>query len=47
MEDALMKAAKAENIKITEFTVAPKISRDENKSYHEWFIEFENIPRRP
>ncbi|MEO8415972.1 MAG: GH3 auxin-responsive promoter family protein [Ginsengibacter sp.] len=44
VEEALLKAAGAENIKITEFTVAPKISRDGNKSYHEWFIEFENFP---
>ncbi len=44
VEAALLKAANAENIKITEFTVAPKISRDGNKSYHEWFIEFENLP---
>lgn len=45
VEDALLKAAEAENIKITEFTVAPKISNDGSKSYHEWFIEFENTPQ--
>jgi phenylacetate-coenzyme A ligase PaaK-like adenylate-forming protein len=45
VEEALMKAAAAENIKITEFTVAPKISRGGEKSCHEWFIEFENLPR--
>ena len=44
VEDSLLKAADAEKIKITEFTVAPKISQDKSKSYHEWFIEFENIP---
>ena len=44
VEAALMKAADAENIKITEFTVAPKISNDDQKSFHEWFIEFENLP---
>ena len=44
VESALLKAADAENVKITEFTVAPKISGDANKSYHEWFIEFENLP---
>jgi hypothetical protein len=44
VEESLLKAADSENIKITEFTVAPKISQDKNKSYHEWFIEFENIP---
>jgi phenylacetate-coenzyme A ligase PaaK-like adenylate-forming protein len=45
VEEALLKVADAENIKITEFTVAPKISRDGEKSCHEWFIEFENLPR--
>ena len=45
VEGALLKVADAENIKITEFTVAPKISQDGEKSCHEWFIEFENLPR--
>ncbi len=45
VEESLLKAADAENVKITEFTVAPKIARSGEKSYHEWFIEFENIPR--
>jgi hypothetical protein len=44
VEHALMKAAKEENIHITEFTVAPFVSQDKGKSYHEWFIEFENTP---
>ena len=45
MEHALLKAAKEENINITEFTVAPYISdNSDSKSYHEWFIEFENVP---
>ena len=45
VEEALLKAADAENIKITEFTVAPKISGDGEKSCHEWYVEFENLPR--
>lgn len=44
VEYALMKAANEENIGIIEFTVAPNISTDKGKSYHEWFIEFENAP---
>ncbi|MES2330640.1 MAG: GH3 auxin-responsive promoter family protein [Bacteroidota bacterium] len=44
VEFALLKAAKEENIKITEFTVAPFIQQEKGKSYHEWFIEFENEP---
>ncbi|MES2431574.1 MAG: GH3 auxin-responsive promoter family protein [Bacteroidota bacterium] len=44
VEAALLKAAEEENVHITEFTVAPMISQDGGKSYHEWFIEFENEP---
>jgi GH3 auxin-responsive promoter len=44
VEDALMKAAAEEKIHVTEFTVAPMISQHNGKSYHEWFIEFENTP---
>jgi hypothetical protein len=44
VEHALMKAANEENIHITEFTVAPRVEDVEGKSYHEWFIEFENKP---
>ena len=45
VEAALMKAAKEENIHITEFTVAPMIAGDAGKSFHEWFVEFENTPK--
>ena len=44
VEQSLLKAAAEENIHITEFTVAPMIQQGEGKSYHEWFIEFENRP---
>ena len=44
VEQALLKAANEENVKITEFTVAPFIRQDKGKSFHEWFIEFENEP---
>ena len=42
VEYSLMKAAKEENISIREFTVAPVIG--EGRSYHEWFVEFDNTP---
>jgi hypothetical protein len=45
VESSLMIASEDENIKITEFTIAPKISHNGSKSFHEWFIEFENLPR--
>jgi phenylacetate-coenzyme A ligase PaaK-like adenylate-forming protein len=45
VEDALMKAAETEKITITEFTVAPNISTTGEKSFHEWYIEFESLPK--
>jgi hypothetical protein len=44
VEYSLQKAAEEEGIKIVEFTVAPMIQQGEGKSFHEWFIEFENAP---
>jgi GH3 auxin-responsive promoter len=44
VEAALLKAAEEEKVQVTEFTVAPMIAQDAGKSYHEWFIEFENSP---
>jgi hypothetical protein len=44
VEYSLLKAAQEENVHITEFTVAPFVSGGDGKSYHEWFIEFENTP---
>ncbi|MCH5718835.1 GH3 domain-containing protein [Niabella hibiscisoli] len=44
VEHSLMKAAREENIHITEFTVAPYVNEGEGKSYHEWFIEFDTFP---
>src|SRR4029453_8008934 len=44
VEASLMKVSNESGVRITEFTVAPFVSHDEGKSYHEWFIEFENLP---
>jgi hypothetical protein len=44
VEYSILKAAEEEKIHITEFTVAPFVSKNVGKSYHEWFIEFENKP---
>jgi hypothetical protein len=44
VEAALLSVTEAPQIHIKEFTVAPFISQDKGKSYHEWFIEFEEIP---
>jgi hypothetical protein len=45
VEYSLMKAANEEGLKIIEFTVAPMVEQEKGKSYHEWFIEFENVPQ--
>ena len=45
VESALLSAATEERIHITEFTVAPVISKNGSKSFHEWFVEFENMPQ--
>jgi len=44
VEYSLLKAATEQNVHITEFTVAPYVNEGEGKSYHEWFVEFENKP---
>lgn len=44
VEYSLLKAAAEDNVQVTEFTVAPYVSSDKGKSYHEWFVEFENKP---
>jgi hypothetical protein len=44
VEYSMLKTAAEENVRITEFTVAPFVSEGEGKSYHEWFVEFENKP---
>jgi hypothetical protein len=44
VESAMLSACAAMNVKLIEFTVAPYVSSNEAKSYHEWFIEFEQEP---
>ncbi len=44
VESAILKVAEEMNIHLTEFTVAPYVSSNQGKSYHQWFIEFEQVP---
>ena len=44
VEYSILKAAEEEHVHITEFTVAPFVSKGDGRSYHEWFVEFENKP---
>lgn len=42
---SLIKAAEETGAQIVEFTVAPMINSEDGKSYHEWFIEFGELPQ--
>lgn len=44
VEYCIREAALQLGVGITEFTVAPRVSTDHSKSYHEWFIEFDPVP---
>jgi len=45
VEEALLSVSKKTGVNVVEFTVAPNITPEEGGlPYHEWFIEFEEIP---
>ncbi len=44
VEHSLMSVADHNGARITEFTVAPRIQVNGELPYHEWFVEFENVP---
>ena len=45
VEEAMLIATKETNASVSEFTVAPQITpTDDQLPYHEWFIEFEELP---
>ena len=44
VEQSLMQIANSENIEVVEFTVAPQVSPVDGLPYHEWFVEFGNMP---
>lgn len=44
VEATMLKATEETGIQVNEFTVAPFVSPDAGKSYHEWFVEFEQMP---
>ncbi len=45
VEQAIQEATQNTDVRVSEFTVAPKINPQEGLPYHEWFIEFENEPK--
>ncbi len=44
VEFSLMKAAAESGLRIVEFTVAPMVQNGNGRSFHEWFVEFEQQP---
>lgn len=44
VEHSLMTVATESSVRITEFTVAPRIQVNGELPYHEWFVEFEEVP---
>jgi hypothetical protein len=44
VEKALMQTAMEHHIKVVEFTVAPQVTPTSGLPYHEWLIEFDNLP---
>lgn len=44
VEYALTSALSVSDAQVTEFTVAPQINPEDGLPYHEWFIEFEQLP---
>lgn len=41
---AMLEASRKHNSRIIEFTVAPRIQASDELPYHEWFVEFEEVP---
>ncbi len=45
VEEALLPVANSSGVRIVEFTVAPQVNPPEGGlPYHEWFVEFDNLP---
>ncbi len=45
VEQAMKEAAQEHNVVINEFTVAPQLAPQSGLPYHEWFIEYGEIPK--
>ena len=44
VEEAMTKTAKEFNVEVVEFTVAPQINPTVGMPFHEWFVEFGEVP---
>lgn len=44
VESAMVKACAAHGAKVVEFSVAPQISPTDGLPYHEWLVEFDELP---
>ena len=44
VEKSLKKALEKIDLRVNEFTVAPEINPEKGLPFHQWWIEFDNIP---
>ncbi len=44
VEQAMRESLQGTSVSVSEFTVAPQVTPKEGLPYHEWLIEFENLP---
>ena len=44
VDDAMLKVCNRLNTKISEFTVAPQVNPESGLPYHEWLVEFDEVP---
>lgn len=47
VEQAMREAAQEHSVVINEFTVAPQLAPQSGLPYHEWFVEYGEIPKDP
>ncbi len=45
VEEAMLEVANTEGVKIVEFHVAPQVTPKVGLPYHEWFVEFDELPK--
>ena len=45
VDEAMLEIAHKHGVKVTEFTVAPQVNPTEGLPYHEWLVEFDDLPQ--
>jgi hypothetical protein len=44
VEEAMLQVCKEQGVKVVEFTVAPQVNPPSGLPYHEWLVEFDEVP---